>query len=338
MNRRYLIFHVILFLTACKAGNMQSIGTIEHTDPGLEGIINKDARVEIIADGFDWSEGPLWIADKGMLLFSDIPQNTVHKWTPEKGLETYLKPSGYTGATPRGGELGSNALILNREGKLVLCQHGDRRLAQMDTALDHPDSVFSSIADNYQGKKFNSPNDVIMRSNGDYFFTDPPYGMEQRENDPVRELPFHGVFKVSGSGAVTLLTDSITRPNGLAFTPDEKTIIIANSDPQKAVWYMFDIGANDALTNPRLLRDVTEDAKTAQGLPDGLKIDRKGNIFATGPGGVWIFNKFGQLLGKIKVPVPASNCALAEQDRVLYITADRYVLRVKMRKDDSKTN
>jgi gluconolactonase len=335
MNRTYLFFHVILLLTACKAGNMQTIGTIEHTDAGLEAIINKDARIEIIADGFDWSEGPLWVADKNMLLFSDIPQNTVHKWTQEKGLETYLKPSGYTGATPRGGELGSNALILGRQGQLVLCQHGDRRLAQMDAPLDKPDSAFTTLAANYQGKKFNSPNDVVMRSNGDLFFTDPPYGMEQRENDPVRELPFHGVFKVAANGEVTLLTDTITRPNGIAFTPDERTLIVANSDPQKAVWYMFDIGPGDSLTNPRLLRDVTEDAKTQQGLPDGMKIDRQGNIFATGPGGVWIFNKFGQLLGKIKVPVPASNCALAEGDKVLYITADRYVLRVKMRKEES---
>jgi gluconolactonase len=270
-----------------------------------------------------------------MLLFSDIPQNTVHKWTPEKGLETYLKPSGYTGATPRGGELGSNALILSREGKLILCQHGDRRLARMDAPLDRPDSVFITLAGNYQGRKFNSPNDVVMRSNGDLFFTDPPYGMEQRENDPVRELPFHGVFKVSVNGTVSLLTDSITRPNGIAFTPDEKTLIIANSDPQKAVWYMFDIGPNDSLVNPRILRDVTAEAKTENGLPDGMKIDRRGNIFATGPGGVWIFNKFGQLLGKIKVPVSASNCALAEEDRVLYITADKYVLRVKMRQEES---
>ncbi|WP_298739243.1 SMP-30/gluconolactonase/LRE family protein [uncultured Chitinophaga sp.] len=310
---------------------MQTIGTIEKTDKGLEAIINADARVEIIADGFDWSEGPLWIPEQQMLLFSDIPQNKVYKWTPDNGLETYLTPSGYTGPTPRGGELGSNALLLNREGKLVLCQHGDRRLAVMDTALEHPAPVFSAVADNYQGKKFNSPNDVTMRSNGDYFFTDPPYGMEQRENDPVRELPFHGVFKVSAGGAVTLLTDSITRPNGIVFTPDEKTLIVANSDPGKAVWYMFDMGPGDVLTNPRILRDVTEEAKTQTGLPDGMKIDRQGNIFATGPGGIWIFDKSGKLLGKIKGPVAMSNCALAEDDTVLYITADRYVLRVKMR-------
>jgi gluconolactonase len=331
MNRKHFIFHVILLLSACKAGNMQTIGTIEQVEQRLETLITPDARVEIIADGFDWSEGPLWVPEQNMLLFSDIPQNTVFKWAPGKGLETYLKPSGYTGDTPRGGELGSNALLLNQEGKLVLCQHGDRRLAVMDTALDQPAPMFTSIADNYQGKKFNSPNDAVMRSNGDYFFTDPPYGMEKQEKDTARELPFHGVFKVSRNGEVTLLTDTITRPNGIAFTPDQKTLIVANSDPQKAVWYMFDIGPDDALINPRILRNVTEEAKTQTGLPDGLKIDRQGNIFATGPGGVWIFDKFGQLLGKIKVPVSASNCALAEDDKVLYITADRYVLKVKMR-------
>ncbi len=331
--RHHYIFHVItvLLFSACNQHGMKTIGSIEQADSSLLSIINKDAKVEVIAEGFDWSEGPLWVPGANMLLFSDIPQNKIYKWTAAGGLETYLTPSGYTGTKPRGGELGSNALILDKGGRLVMCQHGDRRMARMDAPLDQPASRFVSLADNYGGKKFNSPNDAVFRSNGDLFFTDPPYGMEHQEKDSARELPFHGVFKVSPDGKVTLLTDTLTRPNGLAFTPDEKTLIVANSDPNKAVWYMFDLAANDSLVNPRLLRDVTAEAKKETGLPDGFKIDRQGNIFATGPGGVWIFNSAGKLLGKIKAPVATSNCALAEDDKVLYITADNYVLRVKMR-------
>lgn len=331
MNRNLYIFHVIILLCACNSRDMRTIGTIEQADSSLDSILHKDAPIEIIAEGFDWSEGPLWIPAHNMLLFSDIPKNKVCKWTADKGLETYLTPSGYTGTTPRGGEVGSNALILDLQGRLVLCQHGDRRMARMDAPLDKPASKFISLADNYGGKKFNSPNDAIIRSNGDLFFTDPPYGMEKQNEDPARELPFHGVFKVATDGKVTLLTDSLTRPNGLALTPDEKTLIVANSDPNKAIWYMFDLAENDSLVNPRILRDVTAEGKKEGGSPDGFKIDRKGNIFATGPGGVWIFNSSGKLLGKIKVPVATSNCALAEDDTVLYITASKYVLRVKMR-------
>jgi len=331
MHRNLYIIHVIILLCACNSRDMKTIGAIEQADSSLDSILHKDAPIEIIAEGFDWSEGPLWIPAHNMLLFSDIPKNKVCKWTADKGLETYLTPSGYTGATPRGGELGSNALILDLQGRLVLCQHGDRRMARMDAPLDKPASKFISLADNYGGKKFNSPNDAIIRSNGDLFFTDPPYGMEKQNEDPARELPFHGVFKIAADGKVTLLTDSLTRPNGLALTPDEKTLIVANSDPNKAIWYMFDLGENDSLVNPRILRDVTAEGKKEGGSPDGFKIDRKGNIFATGPGGVWIFNSSGKLLGKIKVPVATSNCALAEDDKVLYITASKYVLRVKMR-------
>lgn len=331
MNR-YLIVYVIVWLAACKTAPVKTIGSIEPAGEGLQAIIRQDARAEVIAEGFEWSEGPLWVPAENMLLFSDVLRNVVHKWTPGKGLEDYLRPSGYTGATPRGEELGSNGLLLDREGRLILCQHGDRRLTRMDAPLDQPAPRFVMLAAQYQGKKFNSPNDAVMRSNGDIFFTDPPYGMEQKEKSPARELPFHGVFKIDHrSGEVTLLTDTITRPNGIALTPDERTLIVANSDPAKAVWYLYDIAPNDSLVNPRILRNVTADARCAPGLPDGLKVDRQGNIFASGPGGIWIFNSSGVLLGKIRLPVPAANCALAENDKVLYITADNYVLRVKMR-------
>ena len=331
--------HKIIFLLltlalafGCNEPSFKTIGSIQQLDPSLAQITDTTAPVEIIAEGFNWTEGPLWVESEKMLLFSDIPPNKIFKWTETKGTELYLTPSGYTGATPRTGEPGSNGLLLNKEGKLVMCQHGDRRMAMMDAPLNAPKALFVSLADNYKGKKFNSPNDAVFSSNGDLFFTDPAYGLEKTMDDPAKEIPFQGLYRANEKGEVTLLTANITRPNGIAFTNNEKTLIVANSDPQKPVWYMFDIDAGDSLHNERLLFDATDASKKEQGLPDGLKVDRHGNIFATGSGGVWIFNASGKLAGKISVPQPCSNVALADDDKTLYITANMYVLRVKMRK------
>ena len=307
-----------------------SIGSIERIDPAFDAIVKADAQIEVLADGFEWSEGPLWIEDQQALLFSDVPKNIVYKWTEEKGKETYLTPSGRTGSLPYGDEPGSNGLILSNDGKLVLCQHGDRRVAIMDALLTAPEPKFISLVDNYQGKKFNSPNDAVFNSQGDLFLTDPPYGLPKKAEDPTKELPFQGVYKLT-NGALKIITDTITRPNGIDLFPDEKTLLVANSDPDKAKWYAFDLLENDSVANARIFYDASEIAKTEKGLPDGLKIDKQGNVFATGPGGVWVFNSEGKVLGKIKISELTSNCALSPDEKKLYVTADRYILRIKLR-------
>jgi gluconolactonase len=200
----------------------------------------------------------------------------------------------------------------------------------MDAPLDDPKAKFIPLAANYHGKKFNSPNDAVLRSNGDIFFTDPPYGLEKNMEDPSKEIPFQGVYKVTPGGQVTLLIDSITRPNGIALTRDELTLIVANSDGKKKAWYAYDFDERDSLVNGRIFYDATSDS-SQKGAPDGLKIDRNGNVFATGPGGVWVFNSEGVALGRIKFPEHTSNVALSGDERTLFITADMYVLRVKMR-------
>ncbi len=322
---------MVFTLSACKEKEPEpGTGEVEFIDDSLASLINKDAKVEIITEGFDWSEGPVWIEQQQMLLFSDVPKNIIYKWTEAKGKEIYLQPSGYTSNEERGGEIGSNGLTLSPEGKLLICQHGDRRIAMMDAPLDAPKPNFIVLASEYQGKKFNSPNDCVARSNGDIFFTDPPYGLEQNMSDPKKEIPFQGVYKVDPHGRVTLLVDSISRPNGIAFTPDGKTLVVASSDEVKKNWYAFDVGPNDSLMNGRVFYDASK--AEGLGLPDGLKIDKQGNIFATGPGGVWIFDRAGKLLGKIKVNgVPTSNCAFTPDEKTLFVTADNYVLRIKMR-------
>jgi len=315
---------------ATDPADQKVVTSVERIDPAINAIISEATSTETIAEGFVWSEGPLWMEKEQMLLFSDVPNNIIYKWTAAGGKTTYLQPSGYTGAASRGGETGSNGLFLNNEGRLVLCQHGDRRLALMNAPLNDPRPEFITIADNYGGKKFDSPNDGIVLRNGDYYFTDPPYGLEGFVSDSSKAAPYQGVYKVS-AGKVTLLTDSITRPNGIAAFPDERSVIVANSDGDKAVWYQYDLDERNGFTNARIFYDATETAKKEKGSPDGLKIDRQGNVFATGPGGIWIFDKQAKVLGKIKINQPASNCALGDDDKTLYVTAGNYVLKVKLR-------
>ena len=328
------LFPVYLFMlvTSCHVQHPdKTMGNIERLDPALDNIISSDAKPEIIAEGFDWSEGPLWIESQKMLLFSDVPRDTVFKWTEEKGKEVYLTPSGYSDTSKRGGEMGSNGLAMDKDGHLVLCQHGNRQLAMMNAPLNAPKPVYTAIATNYQGKKFNSPNDAVYNSKGELFFTDPPYGLEKQMDDPKKEIPFQGVYKVKQNGQVILLVDSITRPNGIAFFPGENKLLVSSSDAAKPGWYVFDVSGNDSVYNGRIFYSLAGYDKKLKGLPDGLKIDKNGNVFASGPGGVYIFSSAGKLLGQIHFPEAASNCAFSADEKTLYITNDMYVLRLKMR-------
>jgi len=331
MKKYSLIFLLIAVLACQNKNHHKTMGTIERLDPKLDNIISKDANPEIIAEGFEWSEGPLWIESQKMLLFSDVPTNIIYKWTEEKGKEIYLTPSGYTGTEKRGGEMGSNGLVLDPGGNLVLCQHGNRQMVKMDAPLDKPEAKYIIVAGSFNGKRFNSPNDAVYNSAGELFFTDPPYGLEKNIDDPKKEIPFQGVYKVKNNGEVILLIDSITRPNGIAFLPGEKKLLVANSDPEKPYWYVFDTVKNDSLENGKIFYDPSDAAKSEKGLPDGLKVDKNGNVFASGPGGIWIFDFSGKVLGKIKLQEAASNCALSADEKTLYITNDMYVLRVRMR-------
>lgn len=321
----------LLITTSCMAQtSYKTTGVVERYDNALDKIVSNDAGAEIIAEGFDWSEGALWIEKYKMLLFSDVPTNTIYKWTAAKGKEIYLKPSGYTGTVERGGEMGSNGLTLDNEGHLVMCQHGDRRMARMDAPLDKPLPKFIALADKYGGKRFSSPNDATFNSKGELFFTDPPYGLlTQSDKDSAKEISWNGVYKVKKNGEIILLTDSLTRPNGIAFFPGEKKLLVANSDPQKPNWYVFDVDG-DKLTNGKIFYSAANE-KGMKGLPDGLKIDKQGNVFATGPGGIHVFNSEGKLLGRLKLDEATSNCSLSADQKTLYITNDMYILRFKMR-------
>ncbi len=304
-----------------------TFGSIERKDPRFDRLVPRDATIEKLAEGFDWSEGPVWFQKGGYLLFSDVPLNTVFRWKDGEKVSVFLKPSGYTGTTPRGGEPGSNGLNLDSQGRLILCQHGDRRVAR----LAEDGKSFETIADRYQGKRFNSPNDSAYKSNGDLYFTDPPYGLLKLNADPAKEIDFNGVYRVSKDGSVTLLTKEMTFPNGIAFSPDEKTLYVANSDPAKAIWMAFPVKEDGTLDKGRLFFDATSMGKAGRkGLPDGMKVDRAGNLFATGPGGVLVFDPDGTHLGTFDTGEATANCGWGEDGSTLFITADMYLGRVRL--------
>ncbi|MDH5365832.1 MAG: SMP-30/gluconolactonase/LRE family protein [Cyclobacteriaceae bacterium] len=310
---------------------VKTIGSIEFIDESFKNLVSKGAKIEVLAEGFEWTEGPLWIEEGGYLLFSDIPPNSIFRWDDINGIKLYLKPSGYTGKEERGGELGSNGLLLNSNDELVLCQHGDRRIAKMDAPLSNPVSKFVTLADTYDEKRFNSPNDAIFHSSGDLYFTDPPYGLVDNVNDSTKEIPFQGVYKLDNSGKVYLLIDSLTRPNGIVFSPDEQKLYVANSDPERAWWSMYNIDDLGNIVAGHIMYDATDLVGQEKGLPDGMAIDSNGNIWATGPGGIFVFNSQGQLIGKLKTGEATANCTFDTQEKYLYITADMYLLRLPLK-------
>ncbi len=322
---------IALCCTQVYAQAKKPLITVKSMDPAFDKLVSKDAKAEILAEGFTWSEGPLWIEKHKMLLFSDVKENKIYKWTAEKGKELYLNPSGYTGTIPRGGELGSNGLGLSNDGKLVICQDGNRQVVIMDAPLDKPEPKFKALATNYNGLKFDSPNDLTFMSNGDIYFTDPPYGLEKNVGDPLKEAPYQGVYRISKNGKVTLLTKEISRPNGIALFPGEKRILIANSDPAKPHWYVYDLDKNGLLTNEKIFFTAEMPKNGYSGVPDGLKIDKQGNVFATGPGGIFVLNSSGKLLGKIEVDDLASNCSFSADQKTIYVTNNRRVIKIALR-------
>lgn len=303
---------------------------VERLDPKLDELIDQNAELEVLADGFDWSEGPIWIRDGEFLVFNDIPSNKAYRWSEQGGLEIYLHPAGYTGEKPRGGEKGANGLALDLEGRLLLCQHGDRRVARMDAPTSDPQPKFATLASHYQGKRLNSPNDLVVHSSGAIYFTDPPYGLPGNTNDPAKELDFQGVYRISPEGELALLTKELSRPNGIALSPDESKLYVANSDGRRPIWMVYDLTRDGMIESGRVFFNAAELAKSRPGGQDGMAVDEHGNLFATGPGGVVILSPDGKHLGTILAGVTA-NCTFGDDGRTLYLTSDDKLQRIRLR-------
>jgi len=305
--------------------NLAGIGRIVRVDPRFDKLVPPDAKVEKLADGFTWVEGPIWNREGQFLLFSDIPANSVHKWQEGKGVSLFLKPSGYTGSSPFAGkEPGSNGLTLDAAGRLVLCQHGDRRIARLEK-----DGRQTLLADRYDGKRLNSPNDLAFKSNGDLYFTDPPFGLPKAFDDPGKEMGLQGVYRLSSDGTLMLLIKDLKAPNGIAFSPDENILYISDADPKRAAWWAYDVKEDGRVTNGRIFFDATRWRKDPFFGPDGLKVDKDGNLFGARPGGISVFAPDGTHLGSIEIGGATSNLNWGNDGSVLYITGGSAIYRIK---------
>lgn len=324
---RLLVYSVAMaaagFGTMFAQGPPQTPGRVVKLDPALDAIVAENAAVEKVAGGFGFVEGPVWTRD-GALLFSDIPANTIMRLVPGQDATVFLKPAGYTGTEPRtpGSHFGSNGLTFDRQGRLLVAEHGDRRISRLDA-----NGTRIVIADKWDGKRLNSPNDLVVRSDGAIYFTDPPYGLPQQAKDPGKEIPFSGIYRLA-DGKVQLLAQDLAFPNGLGFSPDEKMLHVANSEQGRRVWMRYEVKADGTLGGGTVFYDAN--AEPGRGIPDGLKIDTAGNLFGTGPGGVMIISPAGKLLGRIEVPEQPANVAWGDDGRTLYITARTSVYRVKV--------
>jgi gluconolactonase len=298
--------------------------TIVRLDPRLDEIVPKDAKLERVAERISWAEGPVWNRMAGYLLFSDVPNNSILKWESGRGLSLFRKSSGYSESRPfTGREPGSNGLTFDREGRLVVCQHGDRRIVRLEK-----DSSVTTLAERYEGKRFNSPNDLVFKSNGDLYFTDPPFGLPQAFDDPAKELPFQGVYRLGRNGHVTLLSKEVKAPNGIGFSPDESKLYVADSG--RALWFVFDVQADGTLGPARVFFDGSELAKGRPGVADSLKVDVHGNIFGAAPGGIWIFSPDGTMVGRFELGTATGNCAWGEDGSTLFIASSHSIYRIRL--------
>ncbi len=308
-----------------------TMGRVVEHDPALSNVLEGSEPLQVIAAGFVWSEGPVWMPEEGnkfggFLLFSDVPKNTIFKWQEGVGITPWMTPSGYTGVAKYSSEPGSNGLTLDNEGRLVICEHGDRRVS----VLTADGGGKMTLADRCDGKRFNSPNDVVVAKNGNVYFTDPWYGLPDKEKDARRETPYCGVYLIKTDGSCELLTDEFTNPNGIGLSPDEKTLYVAQSNGQAPIWKAFDIQANGTIANGRLVLNCKDFDVTLPGAPDGFDVSADGTIFSSGPGGIWIIDPAGKLLGRIETGERTANCTFGGKDgSVLYITADTYICRIQ---------
>jgi len=295
-------------------------GTIERLDPRLDALIPLDANIQKLASGFTFTEGPVWDKRSDVLYFSDVRDNTIYSWSEDEGVNVFIQPV-FAEETDHP-SVGSNGLTLDREGRLILMEHGYRRVSRLEANGER-----TTLIDNYRGNRLNSPNDVAWHTNGWLYFTDPPYGMPGLENDPARELNYNGIYRLSPDGEIQLLERNQTRPNGLVFSPDEETLYVANSDAENKVWYAYTV-IHGIIGNPRIFYDVND--QSSEGAADGMKVDTEGNVFATGPGGVWVFDSEGTHLGTIKPDEVPANVAWGDDGSTLYMTARTGLYRVKL--------
>jgi gluconolactonase len=329
ISRRAVIASGALFPIAARAA-AAPYGAVRRLDPALDALVAPDAAVEEIAHGITWAEGPVWVKNGDYLLFSDPPMNTIYRWSRAAGQSAFMHPSGYAGtdlAPFR--EAGSNGLAIDAAGALIMADSGNRALSRVDLKTKHK----TIVVDRFEGKRFNSPNDLCIARNGAIYFTDPPYGLKGLENSTVKELPFSGVYHYAPDGKLALIDKTFLYPNGVALSPDEKTLYVSNTDAKLPIVRAYKLGNDGLPTSSSTFFDMKPlIAPGTKGMPDGMKIDAFGNLFAAGPGGMLVLSPNGKLLGMISVTGRATpNCAFGEDGHTLFVAATDTVARVRVK-------
>ena len=317
---------LLLFIPLIFFGQNDFIGSVERFSSEIDEFFSKDSKIEIIANGFSWSEGPVWSKKLNAVLFSDVPNNVIYKWDEKNGLEIFLDNIGYSGVVPNLKKAGTNGLTLDNEGNLIICMHGDRRIVKLK---DWNNNEFVPLATSFNNKLLNSPNDLVYNSNKDLFFTDPPYGLKGGDNDKLKELDYNGVFKLTSNGKLSVLIKNLSRPNGIAISGDEKLLYVANSDLNNPVIMKYQI-SDEGVKNPEVFFDGSFLSKKDKGLFDGLKIHPSGTVFATGPGGVLLIKSNGIHMGTVRTEVRTANCTFDDKYEYLYMTSHQYLTRIKL--------
>lgn len=327
---------VLCIITACgdKAVPKKAVleNVLEVMDPEMDKLFYNSAALEILGDGFEWAEGPVWVPEHEMLLFTDPPENKIYRWKKDEGVKLYLDKAGYLGSERESDNLGANGLALDKYGALILCQHGERKISRMAAPILEPSANFLPLIYQYAKHSFNSPNDLCIDKAGKIYFTDPPYGLPNLDQDSLKQLPYSGVFVIETNGTVDLIDTKITRPNGITLSPNEDKLFVANSDEDNPGWYVYDILEDGKIKNKQIFYQADKPDDNNKGLPDGMKMHPGGFLFASGPGGIWIFNINTQkVIGKIRTPQATANCAFDDKYEYLYLTSDDTLYRISLK-------
>lgn len=328
-TRRAVLCGLVSLPLASGLGAAVPASGVERLDPALDAIVASNARIEILGTGYRWAEGPVWNAADNSLLFSDAPSNIAYRWTWKTGVRPFLSPSGLAGPIPPGQrEVGSNGLAFDAEGRLVIADSGNRTIARIDLKTGKR----TVLLDRFEGKRFNSPNDLVVAQSGAIYFTDPTYGLTEGDSSPLRELAFCGLYRRDPDGSVVALDCSHRRPNGVALSPDQRTLYLALSDEAQPEVLAYALDMRGMPTGVRRFRDMRPQfAAGRPGLPDGVKTDARGTVFATGPGGVHVCSADGRLLGIIGTGKSVANCCIGDRGRTLFLTSSDMIARVRLR-------
>ena len=323
-----VFYYIILSHLTLALDAQEIIGSVEFLAPEMNNFFNPESKIEVLAKGFSWAEGPVWVPQKEGLLFTDVPNNKAYFWSEKNGLSLFLSPSGMTDHAPHSTNEGANGLALDAEGNLILCQHGNRAVSK-SKSWNFKSPEYEILIDHYQEQWLNSPNDLAFDQEGTLFFTDPPYGLKEGDEDHLKALDFNGIYKWSPSTGIVLLDASLGRPNGIAFSPDFKTLYIGNSERDNAVIIAYDYQGGQ-LVNKRVFFEGNALANKRQGLFDGLKVHSSGFVFATGPGGVLVLDPKGKHLGTIRPGKSTANCSFDVEEEYLYLTSTDLLARIKL--------